>query len=325
MADLPQEAENGSRRDPTPEQPSSSRLLPVSALLVLALALGAVLWPTAGRHPRSGDMLVYDSTLRPELRQQLYEPLAEWLAELTDIPLNLQIVSDRAHFAAAVDQGADFVFCPDGLALELAPAHYRPLVAARRSAPRNLRPRSVLLRRLSAEETREPWLTHPSQTAFGDSVSLTGIGVLRSTAQPLRLDPSRLSECTWGPDPYSHAPVLHAARLGCYDYVVVRQWDAERFFDAGLLSYGEWDERKLTIPVPDIVLMVTSDLSTTDRLSLRETLVALGRSTEPELPRAERVLQGLTHLGLAGFNILLEPDLLLASRSFNGNWLETSD
>ena len=326
-----QEATNGTE-DAVPARGGGApnRLLVIATSVVVALALGAVFWPQSGPPARASRLLVLDTGVQAERQEQLYQPLTAWLSEVTGRRLTLLLAADRQTFAAGVASGADYVLCPDALALTLSPEHWRPLAAARRSAPMNLRPRGVLLRRKTAPGTVTPWRDHPARTAFGDSLSLTGAGAVATLPATRDTDgaglmPAALRACSWGPDPYDHAPVLHAARLGGFDYIIVRQWDAERFFRNGMLSPAEWDQSDLTAPVPDIVMMAAAELSTTERMAVREALSALGRSEEQDSSPVEQVRQGLATLHLAGFNILLEPDLDLARRQFKGGWLTGDD
>jgi hypothetical protein len=118
--------------------------------------------------------------------------------------------------------------------------------------------------------------------------------------------------------------VLHAARLGAFDYAVVRQWDADRFFTAGLLTALEWGVEPLTVPVPDVVLMVGPPL-TGSRLEVGDRLAGLGRRTDGQSPAAVQLQVALENLGLVGFNLLVEPDFDLVRRNFAGNWLPATD
>ena len=137
--------------------------------------------------------------------------------------------------------------------------------------------------------------------------------------------PASTIVCAWGPDPYDHAPALHAARLGGFDYALVRQWDAERFFSSGLLSPVEWGIELLTIPVPDIVLFASRSVPGRIRLQAGEGLAALGRNGQEQPPVTRELQQGIAGLNLVGFNHLVEPDFDLVRRNFVGNWPPAED
>ena len=134
-----------------------------------------------------------------------------------------------------------------------------------------------------------------------------------------------MSSCAWGPDPYDHAPVLHAARLGAFDYALVRQWDADRFFAEGLLSPQEWDVEIMTVPVPDIVLFAARSVTAQTRLALGDGLSNLGRDSEEATPAAGVLRQALTFLNLEGFNLLVDPDFELVRRNFAEDWPADTD
>jgi hypothetical protein len=306
---------------PGPEgarRPGTNLVLTVAAAgIVLVLALGAVLWP-AGRSPSlRGLVLVFDSAGDSSRVDGLYRPLASYLEQVSGHAMDLEVAPDSAAFFAAASRGADFIFCPDGLALGLDPESYEPLVTARRAAPRNLRPRGVLVYRLSAGLVERPWFTEPGRTVVGDSVSLAGAGAV--LGNPLG------TGLSWGPDPYDHGPVLHAARLGAFDYACVRQWDAERFFDANLLPREEWGLEFLTDPVPDLVLMASRRIPANIKLAVGENLAGFARTDEPITPAGETLGRGLPLLRLVGFNLLLEPDFDRVRGIFTGHWHPESD
>lgn len=290
-----------------------------ASVLVLLLALGAVITPR-GDHPAPGvSLLVFDpmgSGIRKDL---VFVPLSRVLSETGQQPLRLDIAANPAEFKDGLARGAAYVLCPDGLAKRWAGDAYTPLAVVRRPAPRNLRPRGVLVYRTGAPPVSEPWLNRPSATVVGDSFSLAATGAWRKpgAAMPLEKDDSALA---FGPDPYDHSPVLHALRLGCYDYALVRQWDAERFFQAGLLSPLEWGMEVLTPPVPDIVLLAARDLPAGVRLKAGERLAGLGRGDGAGEAGLSDARSGLGFLGLAGFNLLIEPDWDLVRRNFPQDW-----
>ena len=290
-----------------------------AAFFVLLLAVGAVLWPAGNNDSLCGVVLVFDPTGDVQRIDALYRPLAGFLAVASGHGMELEVARDKAGFLAAAARGVDFIFCPDGLALKLGVDSYEPLVAGRRAAPRNLRPRSVLVYRKSVGMVEQPWLTRPSRTVFGDSLSLVAIGTLLSLNGPVP------DACSWGPDPYDHSPVLHAARLGSFDFACVRQWDAERFFTAGLLSRTQWGEETLTVPVPDFVLLASRQIPGHLRLDVRETLSGFARTDEPTTEEGEALGRGLSLLRLVGFNILLEPDFDRVRGIFKGHWQAVGD
>jgi len=297
----------------------------LASALVLALALGALLWPGGGATRGRGVLLVFDSSGNKVRITSVYEPLLHFLNEFTDKPLDLAVVVTVGAFREKMADGADFVFCPDGLGLTLDAGRYVPVAVGRRAAPRNLRPRGVLVYRKSAGLVEAPWLSKPAATVCGDSISLTATGMWRRKGT----DADRVSDlppgCAWGPDPYDHSAALHAARLGGFDYALVRQWDAERFFADGLLSPLEWGVELVTVPVPDIVFFASRSVSGKTLLAVGDGLVALGRGPEEQPPAARGVRQAMGGLNLAGFNLLVEPDFEFVRRNFAGNWPPTGD
>jgi hypothetical protein len=295
-----------------------------AAAVVLLLAVGALFWP--GDADREGEnlFLVFDGSREAGRLDEVYEPLALYLEELTARPLDIVVCTGREDFTARAARGAGYVLCPDGLAIGLDAALYDPVAVGRRSAPRNLRPRGVLVYRKSAGLVPEPWVTRPDRTVFGDSLTLAATGAWRRTGRPAARPPADPASCAWGPDPYDHAPALHAVRLGAFDYAVVRQWDADRFFTAGLLSALEWGVEPLTVPVPDVVLLAGPPAAGA-RLEVGDRLAALGRRTDGQSPAAIRLQAALGRLGLVGFNLLVEPDFDLVRRNFAGNWLPATD
>lgn len=298
----------------------------LAALLVILLALGAVIWPRSQGQGGSALLLVYDSSGNIERQESIYRPLADFLGEITGRELDLALVGQVADFRRQASEGAEFLLCPDGLSLGLDPDDFAPLVIARRSVPHNLRPRSVLVYRKSRGKVIAPWRKYPQRTVFGDSVSLVATAGLRhaySVVGPEVTFPSDravLRTCAWGPDPFDHSPVLHAARLGAYDYAVVRQWDADRFFQEGLLSSLTWGREVLSTPVPDIVLLCRDQWSPSVRLKIRQALASLGRSDQSLGANATQLMAGLERLHLAGFNLLLEPELKIVRVNFAKDW-----
>lgn len=314
------------------DQPGTSRrpggigLITIGAgVLVLLLALGALLWPGGGPTQGRAVFLVFDSTGDRARIAQVYEPFLHFLNEFSADPLDLTVVATLDAFQEKLAQRVDFIICPDGLGLALEPEVFVPLAAGRRAAPRNLRPRGVLVYRKSAGQVEAPWISRPQATVCGDSVSLTATGVWRRRATEAGSGSEPPLKCAWGPDPYDHAPVLHAARLGGFDYALVRQWDADRFFAEGLLSTLEWGVELLTVPVPDIVVFCSRSVSGQTRLAVGDALTALGRSSDDQSPAAGEVRRAVGGLNLVGFNLLVDPDFELVRRNFTRNWPVTGD
>jgi len=297
----------------------------LAAIVVVVLALGALLWPGRGPGNRHGVFLVFDSSGDKARAAAVYEPIRNFLAERTGRPLDLQVAGTVGAFRKNLEARVEFVLCPDGLGLTLTPAVFTPVAVARRAAPRNLRPRGVLVYRKSAGLVEAPWLSRPAATVCGDSVSLTGTGAWRVAGPGTFRGPAMGSACSWGPDPYDHSPVLHAARLGCYDYALVRQWDADRFFADGLLSPGEWGVETMTVPVPDMVVFAARSVPGKIRLQVGEELAGLGRGQEDLHPGSAVLRQACAGLNLAGFNLLVEPDFELVRRNFAGHWPPAGD
>lgn len=315
------EAANSDRSANAPQAKGQGRLsiLYVGAGIVLLLALGALLWPRNGADSGQSVVVVFDHNDGEYRKARVYEPLVRWLETYSDTPLKLVLLGNRQVFQAEVALRPDLIFCPDGVALELDPAAYVPLVIARRRVPQNLRPRSVLVRRKSAPQTTQPWLDFPQRTIFGDSLSLVATTVLRREPGTKELADA-LGRCAWGPDPYDHAPALHAARLGGFDYLVVRQWDAQRFIQSGLISSLDWSVLALSAPVPDVVVMVRADLPAGVRMRMVEAMTGLGRSQGQDDALTRDLVRGLQQIGLSGFNLMLEPDFDKLRRSHAGNW-----
>lgn len=291
-----------------------------AAALVVFLAVGALLWPHGGARDHTHVLLVFDSSGDPARVARVFDPLRDFLGEAEAGALDLVVVRTVHDFRAQLQTRPDFVLAPDGLALVASAAQYLPLAAGRRAAPRNLRPRGVLVRWLSAPDEPAPWRTKPEATVFGDSVSLAAVGVLRAAGNE-----RWPRTCAWGPDPYDHAPALHAMRLGGFSYAVVRQWDAERFFAGGLLDREHFAVRDLIEPVPDTVVLVSRAVPRHIRLRCGEGLSALGRQQDDETPQARDLRRALADLHLTGFNLLLEPDFDLVRKNFARNWLPPAD
>ena len=291
----------------------------MAALFVLLLAVGAVLWPAGRQTTLQGVFLVFDPMGDEARVDGLYRPLAEYLENISGHAMEMKVVQESGAFLAATAGGADFIFCPDGLAFQVESKKYEPLASGRRAAPRNLRPSSVLVYRKSAGLVERPWLTHPKRTVAGDSLSLAATGAF--LVGPGGLAPG----CSWGPDPYDHGPVLHAARLGAFDFACVRQWDADRFFSSGLLSDADWGMATLTDPVPDVVFLASRRVPGSIRLEVREALVGVARSGEPFTPEGAALAKGLPLLRLVGFNLLIESDFERVRRNFIGHWQAVAD
>ena len=293
------------------------RVSALAAVLVILLALGAVLWPGNQSPAFQGICLVYDPAGGRAREASLFGPLTDFLVNASGHPLDLVLARDVGEFQAQLDLGADFVICPDGLGLALDAERFVPIATGRRTAPRNLRPRCVLVYRQSAGLQKTPWRARPDRTIFGDSLSLSATGILR-------VDPGASlglpAGCTFGPDPYDHSPALHALRLGCFDYGLVRQWDAERFFAEDLLPNEVWGMEIMTGPVPDMVLFISRDIPAGTVLDLSGDLARLGRARDGESPQSAALIRGLIDIHLSGFNLMVDPSLDLVRGSFPGRW-----
>jgi hypothetical protein len=295
------------------------RVSTIAAALVLLLALGAVLWPGGQRQAFHGVCLVFDPCGGKARVASLYGPLTNFLVDSAEHSLDLIVVKTVADFQAQVADGVDFVVCPDGLGLALDPELFVPMVAGRRTAPRNLRPRSVVVYRLSAGLVQDPWSSHPAKTIFGDSLSLGATGILRVSDRGLAENDFPVA-CTSGPDCYDHSPALHALRLGGFDYAIVRQWDAERFFSEGLLPLADWGMEILTGPVPDTIVFASRRIPAAQLLDLSGELARLGRASGEESPEMLDLIRGLGNIHLSGFNLLVEPDLDQVRGSYPEDW-----
>lgn len=289
----------------------------VTAGIILMLAVGSLLFPGGEKRSVGAGLVVLDPGCQAGRRTTVYEPLTEYAGGIIGQPLELTVVRSLAGFDSALARKPVLVLCPDGVAVATVLKDLVPLATGRRSAPRNLRPRSVLVYRRDAVPVDSPWLDAPRRTIIGDSLSLCGTGAWR--AHDPRPAPG-LPGPAWGADPYDHAGVLHALRLGGFDFAVVRQWDADRFFAAGLLSDKEWGREILSPPAPDALLLCSRRMSASLRLALGEKLARLGRQENDPDPSAIRLATGLGNLNLAGFNLLLDPDFDLVRRNFPGHW-----
>lgn len=287
-----------------------------AALFVVVLAAAAAWWPRPVR-PGAGPVVVVLDPVGDERRlTAIWPALARVLAADGAGEPQVVVARTRDAFAALVTAGPGFVICPDGMALGLDASAWAPLAAGRRAAPRNLRPRSVLVSRRGSPGPAAPWLAVPSSVVFGDSLSLAGTGALRGTGAA----GSFPAEVAWGPDPYDHAPALHALRLGAFAHAVVRQWDAERFRAQGLLPDAEWEIREVTPPVPDLVVLMDRRQPTALRLALGERLAGIGRELSDQTPAERDLAALLPGLGLAGFNLLIDPDFDLVRGNFVADW-----
>jgi hypothetical protein len=269
--------------------------------------------------------LVFDSTGDRVRVVNVYEPLLQLMNEFTGRPLDLEVVGTVGAFLEKQAAGVDFVLCPDGLGLDLPASRFVPVAVGRRAAPRNLRPRGVLVYRKSAGLVPDPWLSRPAATVCGDSVSLTATGSWRRQGRSAANGAPEPGTCAWGPDPYDHSPVLHSVRLGGFDYALVRQWDADRFFVDGLLSPLEWGLELMTIPVPDVVVFASRSVGGKIRLAVGNGLAGLGRATEEDSPAADMAQKAVSGLNLVGFNLLVEPDFELVRRNFTADWPDDQD
>lgn len=285
--------------------PDSRRLTLATAAAVVLLAALALLLPHGEDKPHALPLLVFDPSGESWREEQIHRPLAEFLASASQQPVVARVFREAAPLLAAAATNEAFILVPDGLVLRLDPARYAPLAAVRRPAPRNLRPRGVLVHRRDVTPPPSPWTTHAGRTIFGDSLCLSAVGAWAISAKVP--PPERWPAC--GPDPFDHGPALHALRLGCYDYALVRQWDAERFLEANLLDPEVWTTTAVTPPVPDLVLLAPRSMAASRRLSVGEKLRRLGREADAAPAGTAALLAGLARLGFAGFNPLMKPDL----------------
>ena len=302
---------------PNSDRQALPKVTLTAAVLVLFLALGAALLPQSAGYEMREIFLVYDAPGIDGQREEFFQALNLVLAEISGHSMELLVAESPSEFRRLAADGVDFTLCPDGLALQLDQQQYTQMATGRRKLPNNLRPRGVMVYRKSGGEVPRPWESHPRRTVFGDSLSLVSVGGVGPVSQ--------LGECAFGPDPYNHGAVLHALRLGAFDYALVRQWDADDFFSAGLLDSKIWGVRNRTIPVPDIVLMASRKIPLVDRLKWSDTLALIGRSGQTSTELTDLLINQLDKFKLAGFNILLEPDFELVRRNFARHWPAATD
>jgi hypothetical protein len=291
----------------------------VASLTVVGLAVAAVLAPPPGSHRPGGVLIVVDPLAN--LREgELGPPLADWLGLALQRSLIAKVVPSLDALPAGMWPDVGIVICPDRLALGLPDSAFVTLAAGRRHAPLNLRPRSVLVYHRSAGYTAAPWRTVPLRTILGDSLTLVGCGpACQDGGPPWRAPAGRRPAL--GTDPYDHMGVLQALRLGCYDYAVVREWDAERAIAGGLLDGEAWGIEPLSAPVPDTVVLVSRRWPGAARVRAGEVLLGLGRHQEAGGPAGEAgALRALAEIDLAGFNLLLDPDFELVRHEFSACW-----
>ncbi len=297
---------------------SQARTVAWSAALFVALLAGAATWWPRPAARSSGPVVVVLDPVGDERRALTVWPaLGRVLAAGSALPPEVVVTRSLAEFNGLAAARPDFLVCPDGVALALDAGRWVPLAAGRRAAPRNLRPRGVLVSRATGGDAAEPWLTEPAAVIFGDSLSLCATGVLRPLGTAAGTMPAGVA---WGPDPYDHAPALHALRMGGYTYAVVRQWDAERFLAQGLLDTEGWSVRDVTVPVPDLVVLAARDLPAAERLARGDRLAGIGRELADRTPAERELAAALPVMGLAGFNLLIEPDFELVRRNFAADW-----
>jgi hypothetical protein len=289
----------------------------VAALAVVALAAAAVWWPRPLRRGDGPVVVVLDPVGDERRAATTWPALARVLTAAWPTPPRVVIARTRAEFGELTGAHPDFVACPDGVALALDSGTWAPVAAGRRAAPRNLRPRGVLVSRRGAGDPEAPWGTRPSAVVFGDSLSLTATGALRPAGAARAALPAGAA---WGPDPYDHAPALHALRLGVFDHAVVRQWDADRFLAQGLLDTTGFTVRPVTVPVPDLVVFAERRLAAGERLRLGQRLAGIGRELADLTPAERDLAAALPAVGLAGFNLLVEPDFDLVRGNFTADW-----
>jgi len=298
-----------------------------SAVGVLLLAAAATWWPRTVTEPGGVVVVVLDPSGDERRLAATWPALGRVLAAPDRASPQVEVVRTRERFAELLP-GADFVVCPDGVALGLEAGEWAPLAAGRRAAPRNLRPRGVLVSRRPAGGAADPagavapapWRDRPLTVICGDSLGLAATGALRPAGGAANPVPAGIG---WGPDPYDHAPALHALRLGAFEHALVRQWDAERFRDQGLLPAAEWTITELTVPVPDLVVLAARRLPTPVRLALGERLAGIGRDLTDLTPAERELASTLPEVGLAGFNLLIDPDFDLVRGHFAADWPPT--
>jgi len=286
---------------------------------LVGLALSALLWPSPGGQPPEGLMLVVDPLARVRAEAP-YRPVAAWLGAGLGRPLRALVVPDLRTVPGRAWRDVGLVVCPDRVALGLPAETFVAVAAARRQAPENLRPRAVVVYRRAAGRAEAPWRTSPARTILGDTLSLAGCGpACRDGLFVWRA--GRGAAPAAGADPYDHRPALEALRTGCFDYAVVREWTARRYFEAGLLDPAEWAEAPISPPLPDVVVFVSRDWPARDRVRASELLLGLGRRREGDVGGPElETLRALARIDVDGFNLLLEPDFELVRRQFGPCW-----
>jgi hypothetical protein len=301
---------------------SARRLPPTSAvfaLLIVLLAAASQWWPRPEADLGDGTLLAY-LPVADVRREDAIAALGQYVGDTIDRTLVPRIARDREEFRAGLDD-ALVVIAPDGAALALPTAAWQPVVAARRHVPWNLRPSGMLLSRRDVAATEAPWRTAPRRTAIADSLSLVCLAPLCADGSGHQLP----RDVAWGDDPLDHAAVLVAAAHGAYDHVVAREWDVEAAVAAGRLDPARWTTRKVSGPMPDVVVLASRRLPAASRLALQQALSTLGRSADGEDARCARLEVHLGQLGLDGFNLLLGPDFDRLRRQFGPCWPELAE
>ncbi len=243
-----------------------------------------------------------------------------FLEQQANVELRLAVAPDRETFSASLP-GALVALCPDGVAIGLQSTSWQALATGRRRVPWNLRPVAVLVSRLGTPGGETPWSTAPGRTAFGDSLSLVCLAPLCEGDAAA----SRPAGVTWGRDPYDHRALVAAAAYGAFDHVVARQWDVAAVQATGVLDPNQWRVRRLSDPMPDVVVLGSRRLTSTARLDLQQALAVLGRESGEQTPQQASVRAHLGQLGLDGFNLLLTPDFDRIRRRFCACWPGTTD
>jgi hypothetical protein len=285
----------------------------IAGVAVVVLAVLAVVWPSGDGGRDVGTFLVLDSAAGTRPRQ-VYQPLARFCGDVLGRELRVNVVARSSEFLAAAPR-ATVMLCPDAVAIRLRTAAV--LAVGQRRAPQNLRPRSVLVSRQDAGSDPRPWLTAPSRTVFGDSLSLVCLAPLCADRANAVILPVGVS---FGRDPYDHGAVLEAMRLGAFDFAVVRQWAAEAFLAGGGVDARQWHVAPLTEPLPDIVLLADRGLSGQQRLTLGEAVVTLGRHNDATATSGLVAQAALAGLGLDGFSFLLDPDFEALRGRYGACW-----